>query len=404
MSRMSGIVLVFIRQKYQSQREKISGIYSAAIERGWQIQPVDGTFDATRFRELRNLWSPIGCLVDDSAMPRRAGRPLRLAKSALLGVPTVLLGRDKSRREQVLDCSAQDGRDPALAAARTLRELGLGQFAFVGEPSRPSWSEERRRYFADAVRPLGFKAYGGADPATVRGQVALASFLRGLPRPFGVLLAADHLAMPFYSAVGRAGLTIGRDLFVLGVDNDEMICTSLSPALSSVHPNFFQSGRNAIGLLDRRLRNPDLPPQYVTYGTLEVVRRASTARLLADRRIAGGLAFIAEHGLERITAADVAASMNCCRRMAEKLFRKHTGESILGTLRAMRLEKAKSLLANTSFPVDAIPPMCGYDSLPHFKTYFRQQTGMTMRDWRKRFDDTSGKATSRLSPSFTLGT
>ena len=383
MSRMSGVVLTFIRQKYQSQREKISGIYSAAIERGWQIQPVDEGFDAARFKALRKLWSPIGCLVDDSAMPRRAGRPLRLAKAALLGVPAVILGRDLSRAEQVFDCSAQDGRDPALAAARALRELGLEQFVFLGETSRPNWSEERRRHFADSVRPLRLKAYRGADPATVRGQGALAAFLREIPRPFGVLLAADHLAMPFYSAVGRAGLTIGRDLFVLGVDNDEMICTSLSPKLTSVHPNFFRSGRNAVELLDRRIRNPSLPPQYVTYGTLEVVRRASTARLLADRRVSAGLAFIADHGTGRITAADVAASMNCCRRMAEKLFRRHTGESILGALRDMRLERAKSLLANTSFPVDAIPPMCGYDSLPHFKTYFRQQTGMTMRDWRK---------------------
>ena len=28
--------------------------------------------------------------------------------------------------------------------------------------------------------------------------------------------------------------------------------------------------------------------------------------------------------------------------------------------------------------------MCGYGSLAHMKAYFREQTGMTMRDWRKR--------------------
>ena len=36
----TNIVLVFMHTRHQSQRMKLNGIYMAAIERGWQIQPI----------------------------------------------------------------------------------------------------------------------------------------------------------------------------------------------------------------------------------------------------------------------------------------------------------------------------------------------------------------------------
>ena len=382
--RMNGIVIVFIRQRHQSQREKTNGIYSAAIRRGWQIQPVDSVFDPATFREQKRTWSPLGCLIDDSALPYEGTLPQRIAKNELLGVPTVLLGRDATRKRQVFDCSVQNTRGPAIAAVQIMRKIGISDFAYVGDPNRPMWSIERGRYFAKATKTWHCQAYDGADPGSPAGQEELTGWIRNLHRPSGILLGADHLAMPFYTAVKRTGLSIGKDLFVVGVDDDERLCTTLSPSLTSVKPNFFMAGYNGIEILAHRLDNPSLPPQYVTYEAKEIVRRASTVRQLSDKRISAGLLYITDHGQERISSEDVAREMGCCRRLAEKLFLRHTGKSILNTIREGRLEKAKSLLENTNYPIDNIPTMCGYHSLPHFKIYFQEQTGMTMRDWRKR--------------------
>ena len=381
---MSGIVIVFIRQQHQSQHEKTNGIYSAAIRRGWQIQPVDSTFDPATFREQKRIWSPIGCLIDDSTLPCEGTTPRRIAKAELLGVPMVLLGRDTTRRKQIFDCSIQNARGPAIAAAQILREIEISDFAYVGDPKRPIWSIERGRHFAKATETWRCKTYDGTDPGSPAGQEELTAWIRNLPRPSGILLGADYLAMPFYAAVKRTGRSIGKDLFVVGVDDDERLCTTLSPSLTSVKPNFFKAGYNGIEILAHRLEHPSLPPQYVTYEAKEIVRRASTVRQLSDKRISAGLLYITEHGQEHIGSEDVAREMGCCRRLAEKLFIQHTGKSILNTIREGRLEKAKSLLENTDYPIDDIPAMCGYHSLPHFKVYFRDRTGMTMRDWRKQ--------------------
>ena len=75
--------------------------------------------------------------------------------------------------------------------------------------------------------------------------------------------------------------------------------------------------------------------------------------------------------------------------MAEELFRRHTGVSILQAIQAARIATAKNLLKNGNMAIDDIPSFCGYDSTAFFKTVFRRETGMTMREWRNRFGDQS---------------
>ena len=70
--------------------------------------------------------------------------------------------------------------------------------------------------------------------------------------------------------------------------------------------------------------------------------------------------------------------------MAEKLFRQHTGISILQAIQTARIDTAKNLLKNGSMAIDDIPSFCGYDSTAFFKTVFRRETGMTMREWRNK--------------------
>jgi AraC-like DNA-binding protein len=144
-------------------------------------------------------------------------------------------------------------------------------------------------------------------------------------------------------------------------------------------------GINAIRLLERRLANPGLPLKTLAYGVLGVIRRSSTRMNYTDFRVTRAMQLIAEHGCEQLDVDDIAAEMGCCRRLAEKLFRLHTGNTILEALRNVRLEKAFSLLRAPSFPISLIPERCGYAASPgHFKTFFKNRTGLTMREWRKR--------------------
>ena len=85
-----------------------------------------------------------------------------------------------------------------------------------------------------------------------------------------------------------------------------------------------------------------------------------------------------------IFSLHVIKTMGCGRRQAEQLFKRHTGHSILYAIQKSRIEKAMTLLKSGNIPIEEIPSFCGYDSVVFFKTIFHRETGMTMREWRKR--------------------
>jgi LacI family transcriptional regulator len=173
------------------------------------------------------------------------------------------------------------------------------------------------------------------------------------------------------------------------VDNVTHICQNVTPNLTSVMVNFSKAGENAVELLKRRIENPRSPVKTLTYGIIGVVKRASTSRPYTDRRVANAVEFITDNACSRISSKDVTDHMGCSRRMAEELFRRHTGASILQAIQAARIATAKNLLKNGSMPIDDIPSFCGYDSTAFFKTVFRRETGMSMREWRRRCDEIS---------------
>lgn len=385
----SRIVLLFVNPVFHSHRERIAGVYAAATERGWQIQQISEPPTSRCMKTAVKMWNPAGCLLDPSVMTK--GVTLRAVENS--PVPVVLMGRGEMNLDwNRFDRSFQDCRKPVELAIRELSGLQVTGYAFFGDPSKPYWSVERGRFFRqDLPAGVSFSEYTGPDPSTIRGRKAAARWMRSLPLPCGCLLAADHMAGSFYAAAKEADLKIGIDLLTLGVDDDERICRSLSPRLSSIQLDFFRSGENAVQLLEKRLHNPGLPPQVITYSTLGVTHRMSTAPRFGDQRIVKAMSFIAEHGCETICVNDVAEAMGCSSRLAQMLFAQHVGTSILERIRKVRLEKAYALLRNRAVKIDAIAFQCGYAASPaYLKTYFKRATGMTMSEWRRRYRQLSG--------------
>ncbi len=375
----TGPVLLFTRPAFHSHRERTSGVYAAAIERGWQIQQVDEVPTREHVEKSIRLWNPVGCLIDPSVIAQHVdGRTFKL-------LPTVLMGRGEGRLKwRTFDCSFQDCHAPVDMAYAELSRLKPAGFAFVGDPAKPFWSVERGQFFKKAVgKRAPFSEYAGPDPDTVRGRRAMAKWISALPNPCGCFLAADHLAASFYAAAAEAGRTIGSDLPTVGVDDDERICKSMKPTLTSVKPDFFRSGVNAVALLEKRLSSPSAPPMTATYGVLGTVRRESTVESYRDSRVTKAMALINERGCGELTVGDVARAMGCSSRLAEMRFRQSTGTTVLDAIRKVRIEKACLLLRNRAVPIDAIPFQCGYAASPaYLKTYFKRVTSLTMREWR----------------------
>ena len=183
----------------------------------------------------------------------------------------------------------------------------------------------------------------------------------------------------------KTNRTAPDDLFIASVDNDEQICLNMRPQLTSVMPDYYSAGLKAVELLARRIANRKSPPITEPYGVYSVVHRQSTGGAYANSRVDRAVAFIREHACDvGIAVPDVVCAMGCCRCLAERYFKKATGQTILDYIRTVRFDKSISLLRSPFIMLDTIPGRCGYSSVSHFKSFFKSKTGLTMRAWRRQ--------------------
>jgi len=374
-----GTIALFCSAEHHALREKISGVYSAATKWNWQVFQTNEVPTPKAIRSVTRMINPIGIIVDPIRLHRA------LIPESFGPKPIVLLGRDYHQPIQVFDCSRQDVRQPVQSAIALFDDFGpLGCLAYVGHPSHASWSRERGDIFREyAIRRSCYFEYGGPNPESYAGSQKLVRWLKALPKPAGLLLATDHLAPSVFAAIHRAKIAIPDEIAVVSVDDIHQICLNVAPTLTSVNVNFFRAGENAVELLRRRLLDPARPVETLTYGVLGITKRASTRKTYADKRVTKAMAFIGDNTTAKISSKDVVRVMGCGRRQGEQVFRRHIGSSILHVIQASRLEKAMSLLESGNVAIEDIPAFCGYDSPAFFKTIFKRETGMTMREWRK---------------------
>src|SRR6185503_9750543 len=98
--------------------------------------------------------------------------------------------------------------------------------------------------------PFPSDATGGPD-VWEQQQRALVEWIRGLPKPVGVMTSTDLMGQQFLEACQRAGVIVPEQVAVIGADNDELICNLCFPPLSSVIINDAQRGYQAAAVLDQ---------------------------------------------------------------------------------------------------------------------------------------------------------
>ena len=372
------LILLFCDPHYEALQRKMKGVYAGALKRDWLVLPVTEPPTRATVRRLVKLWHPMGIIVEPLSLPKQ------LLSQDFIGVPTVLLSHDPHRQTQTFDHAYLLPRQPVDAAVSEFSERKLASFGALGVSGDPLWSRKRILLFSERISSRApCLIYKGPSPTTAAGQIALVKWIRKLKKPAGVLLATDHLAIPFYSAISRTEFSIPKDISVISVDNSPTLCKSLSPSLTSVIVDFERAGENAVDLLERRIKSPDAPLSVQAYGVTGIARRLSSATVYTDRRVSVGMHYIETHYTEKIATPDVAIEMGCSRRLAETLILSQTGATIHDHIQTRRIEYALSLLRTPRIPLKSIPSMCGYTSQTYCMTFFKKRFGMTMGEWRK---------------------
>ena len=371
------MILFFQSTTRKSWRQKLDGILRYAKGHDWFVQLVERFATASDVRCALENWSPAGCLVD------RAMSNGRAPDSVFRGFPTVYLDQNPKMPSSEHPCLLHDSAATAALAVQELLALGCRSYAYLGTEKGFNWDAPRLESFkADAKR--------AGHSVAVLHRKSLVAALRSLPKPCGILGANDYCAMEAYHATTKAGLSIPDDIAIAGIDNDEALCESVSPGLTSVEPDFEGAGWRLGEMLTEEIARIDTSrpaspfPRTEHYGPLRIVRRGSTS---ADRGqslpVRQALEYVRRHGCERGISVDaVAAAMGCSRSLATSRFRKETGRTILDEIHDVRFRNMCDLLSRSSLPVAMVVEKCGYESDGFAKKLFLSRTGMTMREYR----------------------
>ncbi|MCC3376740.1 response regulator [Cohnella sp. REN36] len=96
--------------------------------------------------------------------------------------------------------------------------------------------------------------------------------------------------------------------------------------------------------------------------------------------------YVQAHFKEEITLTEMAARTNFSVSHFSALFKKHTGQSLVGYVNRLRVDKAKKLLRSTSFSVAEIAEMTGFSSTSYFTRVFKASIDLPPLEYKKRMN------------------
>ena len=361
-------------------RRKLSGFTEFARQARWNIQTISP--DTDKIDELLDFWRPIGCVVNSASGWNN------FDGSAFGKIPVVFIDRPPMKLRKSDSYIYHDSAATVQVAMRELLASAPKTCAYIRCPVRMEWDEERFAEFARIAKLNGCHraVFSTNRPVTDDRHIPaeLAEWLKPLPRPVAVLAAFDQMGAHVINACRIAGLDVPDDVAVCGIDDDDDICETTSPTMTSAAPDHRLAGYRAGEMLQELIQTRRQRPLRCTYSGARLQRRGSTFRLLrADHGCSAACDLIRRKACDGISASEVAKSFNCSRRNAEYRFRAATGKSILQAIREVRLEKAKALLASSHMRLDIVANACGYKSTAVFSAFFKSETGHSPSFWQK---------------------
>lgn len=111
----------------------------------------------------------------------------------------------------------------------------------------------------------------------------------------------------------------------------------------------------------------------------------SGARRLPNQKLRRAVNFLIEHLGDDVSLARLAAEVGLSPYHFARSFRASVGVPPHQYVTAMRIERARLMLAGSDRPVTQIGLLLGFDSGNHFSTSFRRVTGVTPTAFRRQF-------------------
>ena len=275
-------------------------------------------------------------------------------------------------------------------AARFFIDRGFRNYGFFGM-NDVCWSDERCDGFRREVEAAGFgdSFYSyrmqEIDMVWYYQRNRLREWLRMIPKPIAIMACDDNQGANLIEACHGIGIKIPEEVSVIGVDNDETLCSLGSTTLTSIQIDIEEGGRQTAALVERLVADPKAPVEDVVLRPVKIVGRMSTAAFAtADQQILKALLFIHKNALKKISVSDVMTEAALSRRLLERRFKSVTGKTLYEYITDQKLKYFAEQLADTDEQVINIALSMGENDTKSISRRFKQLYGCTPMEWRDK--------------------
>lgn len=302
------------------------------------------------------------------------------------GIPTVGLqrfGEYPCTTRVVLDHEAI-----GKTAGEYLLSLGFRRLGYVSFADN-AIEKARCRGFVKAVEDAGAAVF--QIPF-----VGLKEWVFAQPKPIALWAVNDLNAVEVTTACLDAGLRVPEEVAVLGADDSHTLCEFSEVPLSSVRCNFEEQGTLAATILHQLMEGEKRDPGPFVIQPAGVSGRRSTDTIaVPDLDVTRALRLIRDRFREPLTVEEIAAEVGVSLRRLQDAFQRHLPFTMVQEVARVRVEHARTLLADRRLKLDAVALECGFSSRFHFIRTFERVTGETPTAWRKRMENESAEALDR---------
>jgi len=374
-------------------REKILGVLKyARIHGPWGVHLLEGRSNEQVLTEF-NDWGATG-IISEAMISGYSSHFYEAITKAK--IPTVIFDPHESFLKPKHPFSKfsvvyNDGKAVGQMGADHLLERRLQFFAFVDDVCCSNWSVSRREAFVGRLAEKGYSCHVYDTLSDMEKtdwgleQKRMIRWLQALPKPVGIMAAMDARGRQILEACFMAKIDVPHEICVLGVDNDEIVCDTTTPPMSSVMNDNEKGGYLAAQILDGLMQQHIRKRQVACYRPLYVVSRRSTQiSFISNRLVLDALEYIRINAGLNIRVSDIARHLNVSRRLLELHFKETLNTTIIREIQRFRFDYIKQLLLGSDLSIGEITRLCGLENESHLAALFKKKFGTTMTQFRKR--------------------
>ena len=307
-----------------------------------------------------------------------------------LQIPVVL--QNYHKRSDSFSNLTGDYYSTGSMAAQFFIRRRYQNFAFCGYKNAV-WSRERAEGYQREIEKVNgnyfhFEIEKSRETPGSQRLLELNKWLCTLPKPLAILAGDDNFALHISEICNINNFNIPKDIALLGVDNDELICNLSDPPISSIVLDVEKGGYEVGRLLHQLITKERMNTfNIVIHATRIELRQSTENYVVKNKYVLEVVNYIKSNFKSEITTDFLTDLVPLSRRNLEIKFKQEMGTSLYQFILETRIENFTHLLLTTDKPLYNLTLESGFKDSNNISRIFKKFKGTTPIEFRKKYKD-----------------